>query len=138
MPEIVTKVVGGKISGGRQTMIDFLVKHEGKDIFVTFDVIGENKTLKQLNYYWAAVIKTVENDLGWERGSLHEYLKLKFNPIEQVDLLTGEVKVFGGSTKLMTKERYREYIHHCIVHLLEAGCHVPEPEEYFQKPREQK
>lgn len=138
MPEIVTKIVGGKISGGRQTMIDFLAKHEGKEVFITFNPIGEKKTRNQLNYYWAAVIKVVEDDLGWERGSLHEYLKLKFNPVEKVDLVTGEVTIFGGSTKLMSKERMREYIHHCVVHLAEAGIHVPEPEEYFQKLRELK
>lgn len=133
MGQVICHITNGKIASGRDYLVELLKEHEGGDVIISVDKFDEHRTRKQLNYYWSAMIKTVEDDLGWQRGSLHEHLKQKFLPIETHDLVTGELRIIGGSTRDLSKQEMRDYIMNCILYLGEAGIHVPEPSEYYKK-----
>lgn len=123
----------GKIVAGRDRMVDILNKYAGKEVLITVEKFGVKRTKRQLDYYWAAMIRPLEKDLGWEEGKLHEYLKIKHNPVEVNDLITGEAIVIGGSTKDMTAEEMSAYIDQCRMELEEHGFHIDTPEEYYEK-----
>jgi hypothetical protein len=125
----------GKIVRGRDRVAEVLAEYSDEEVLLTFEKIGDKITKKQLGFYWAAIIKPIEKELGWEQGTLHEYLKRKHNPKEQIDLVTGEIVIFGGSTQEMSKERMQEYIRDCILELEEFGFEVETPEHYFKRIR---
>ena len=97
-------------------------------------------TDNQRSYYWAAIVPAVKVWL-LEQGfneyrtnqQAHEYLKYKHNPVFVPDPETGEQVRWPGSTKRMTKQRYREYIDDILMDMAQKGVYIPEPENSEDK-----
>jgi hypothetical protein len=110
-----------------------ITKLEGyKALLVLSRVFGQ-KSRRQLGFYWAGVCKEAADYFGYAGGKeeMNRVLEKNCNPVEAVNQKTGEVTIYGGSSKDMDKEEYSSYISRCIIFLAEWGFTVKTPEEYY-------
>ena len=86
---------------------------------------------RQRGYYFACIVEPLAEAFGYFPAEMHEELKKRFNPVERVNKMTGELMVFGGSTKdfdTMQTEVYHEAIR--IWALSEYSILLMLPNEY--------
>ena len=107
---------------------------EGKRTLIIVSQIYGKKTRRQLGYYYAGVCTEAALHFGYEGGQkqMHEVLKQYCNPIEAINQKSGEVTIYGGSTKDMDKYEYSLYIDRCVMKLAEWGYVVKTPDEYYR------
>lgn len=129
---LICKVEHGKLKYDVELMRRYLLKYEGKEVWLTLERYQSGKSEAQRGYYFAAVVRGATEHFGWEYPELmHDWLKEKCNKIEVPDLKTGEVKMIAGSTVPLKKMDFAAYVDRCIRYLAECGYVVPTPEEYF-------
>jgi hypothetical protein len=88
---------------------------------------------RQRGYYFACIVQPLADAFGYFPDEMHEELKKKFNPVERVNRITGEVVVFGGSTKdfdTLQTEAYHESIR--VWALSEYSILLRLPNEYIE------
>lgn len=133
--QIISKAKNGAVSFNDDELKKFLLKNEGKEILVSFDVFGEKKSREQLAFFYAGVIGSLV-DLGWTKREAEIYLKQHCGECEQVpDPMTGEIRLILPSIADMNMKELSVFIDACIKHLGEQGVDVPQPESYWKSKR---
>jgi hypothetical protein len=69
------------------------------------------------------------NGMPMSIETAREALKLEFNPA-YVKNIKGESTVVPGSTAKLNKEKFREFVEHCIEYMERNGYEVPDSEQY--------
>lgn len=116
------EVKDGKIHLGehRERFYEFLAPLEGKSVELSIERIRVKRTNHQNRYYWAVVLKTFGDHLGYHPEELHEALKLRFLPRDPESAIV----VARSTTELNTKE-FSEYVDRIIQLAAEMGCYIP-------------
>jgi hypothetical protein len=86
------------------------------------------RTTKQNSFYWAVVIKTFAEYIGYENDELHEIFKQMFAGYEMRPFPGFKRKKMPKSTSGMSKEEFSLYLEKCIKFCAEHGCNFPAPE----------
>ena len=61
------------------------------------------RSARQNAWYWAVILPTIGAALGAHPADLHEYCKLRFNPVQDA------AGTFGGSTAAMDTAQFGAY-----------------------------
>ncbi len=89
------------------------------------------RSLNANSYYWSEVVTRIAEETGNDLGTVHEALKLKFNP---KSVRMGELLIIPGSTKEMDTFDFMQYIEKCIAYgSSELGITFMNPEEFKAK-----
>lgn len=133
--QLISKVKNGVLALDSDEYRKFLLKKEGRDILVSLDEFGEDKTKAQLGYLFGGIVGALE-DLGWSKKDAEIYLKQHCGECEQfVDPKTGEIKLLLPSIADMDKKELSIFIDECVRHLGEQGVEVPTPQDYWASKR---
>ena len=91
-------------------------------------------------YYFGVIVPHILlllRDMGYNefrtKEDAHLFCKYKFAPIEILDIDTGAITKVPGSTKKMTKERYRQFIDDILMFAAEHSYMIPEPPNTEEK-----
>jgi len=68
---------------------------------------NSRRSLAQNNLYWLW-LRMIEDSTGEDKNNLHEFLKRILNPVESK--INGVPMILGGSTALLNREQFREYL----------------------------
>jgi len=75
---------------------------------------GDKRSLQANAFYFGHICKTVSNETGHTVEEIHEFNKVKFNPVEKKIInpvtLETEIITVGGTTTKMTVKRFNELI----------------------------
>lgn len=87
---------------------------EGWQVEVTVKRLRATRSLEQNAYYWGVVVQLLSEHTGYTPEDIHELLKAKFIPkrlavCDGNGVIHGEF-VLGGSTRLMNKLEFGEYM----------------------------
>jgi len=105
-------------------------KFGDKGFWLSVNPVKKWHSDQQRSYYFGVVVKLLSEYTGDTMDEMHEILKRLF--------LSKKVERFGwavflcGSTKLLSKGEFAEYINKCIDLATEYGVVIPTPEEYYQ------
>lgn len=98
----------------RKRMNEDLRTFKNCDVTIIIKKRGK-RSLPQNAYYWGVVVKEIQlrmrelgNDVDCD--TVHEFLKLKFNPERVVVPETAEVIEMGKTTTELNKDEFTEYI----------------------------
>lgn len=89
-----------------------------EDCEIVLEVVKKTRTksTKQLGYYYAAVIPIIQKAVyevyqeTVTAEEVHDLMKKKFNALEIVNAQTGEIEVFGRSTKKLQTWQFEEFL----------------------------
>jgi len=82
-----------------------LLKHfAGKQVGVTVSEFRPQRSDKQRRYYWAVIVKTLADELGYTSDELHEVLKWKFLRLEAEPEHKRPFETVRSTTDLNTAE----------------------------------
>jgi hypothetical protein len=111
----------GKIQKGNlvvfnsQSMKDYIESLNDKSVLVYIKEKGNIRTLEANAYYWGYILAIIEDETGMDKYKLHEFFKLRFNPVwhQVFDPVTKrliEKRTVGGSTRKMSVKAFKKYI----------------------------
>lgn len=124
MKELITKVIDGEVTLS-------LPELEGERVLITVDRVPKRRSLKANRFYFGALVRAISDYTGMVAGEVHEIFKLKFNPREVPDPLTGEIKTIGGSTRSMSPQEFEEHIFKVQEVAERLGIKVLAPDKYW-------
>lgn len=131
MTQLISTIQDGALTLDSDEYRKFILKNEGREVLVSFDVFGSRKSREQLGYFFGGIIGTLE-DLGWTKREGEIYLKQHCGECEQfADPKTGEIKLLLPSIADMNMKELSVFIDACLKHLGEQGIEVPSPEQYW-------
>lgn len=116
----------------KQKLYEILKTRKGKQV-IQMKQYRKGRSLPQNKYYFRCIVKTLADAFGYFPDEMHEELKRKFNPVQRVNKLTGEIVLFGGSTKefdTLQAEAYYEAIRTWA--LTEYDILLPLPNEFLE------
>lgn len=126
MLTLTSQSKNGKITLPQNTL-DAVAKTFGDcEVEIIFSKKSENKTIRQLGYYFAGIVDGAANHWGWSKEDMHEHLKAVCNKKELIDM-NGEVSYIGASTRTLSKREYALFVNRCIQYLAEQGYDCGEP-----------
>lgn len=99
------------------------------EYFIAIDREKSKRSNSQNNYLWGVVYKIPADSLGWELDDMHEFCKLKFNPIHK-QIKDKEVIVPGSTTALNTIQ-FMDYVDKIKRFFAEYDIYIPDPNEYL-------
>ncbi len=102
--------------------LDFLEKHDGKNIVLDVSEEKPKRTLDQNALYWM-YLTHIEKETGSEARTMHELFKRKFLPPIHQELFGIKFKIPSSTTEL-SKAEFSEYLDK-IAQLTEIS--LPEP-----------
>lgn len=122
MSEIIREIKDGKLS---------VNVPDGKYL-ITIESVPKRRSLRALRFYWGAIVSLIAEHTGYTKEEVHELFKAKFNRKEIPDFETGEMIVFGGSTREMTTQEFSEFTAKAedVARYLEIR--IPSIEEYWE------
>jgi protein tyrosine phosphatase len=123
---------GRSLELGNDLLPVLLSKINTEKVLVSLQPMRDKATLAQRGYYFGGIVSAFAEEMGMHVEEVHEYLKLKCNPVQYVNPKTGEITIISGSTSKLNKHSYAQYIDRCIMELAEQGFLVLTPEEYFK------
>jgi len=98
------KVTNNKIILNDRTIFDEEIKKlNGKDIQIDIGAIKSDRSDRQNKYYWAVVVDTLSNELGYTPKEMHEILKYYFLS-KEMDFKGDKFMIGASTTDLNTKE----------------------------------
>ena len=101
----------------------FLSSMEGKDVDVIIRPHRKDRTIRQNNYYFVAVVGIPAQHFGYTTGEMHDALKLMFLPKNE----EGKPRTIRSTTTLSTVE-FSEYVERCRQWAAEQGLFIPDPQ----------
>jgi hypothetical protein len=138
----MNKIWHGEIKGGkllldeREKFGEFLgTRADGRYELILRpkpDVEKEESKANQYRYLFGVVYDVACNPYtgcGYYKEELHEEMKKMFNPVQKPDLVTGEMKIIGGTTQNMTVKERSEFIDKVRRKLAEMGYPTPDARE---------
>lgn len=111
--ELYGSIINGKLDiPNRKRLVEELRQAKDCEIVLTIKKRGKRSN-PQNSYYWSVIIPELKyrfRELGndVDDNTVHEFLKLKFNP-EKIVTLEGEVIEVGGSTTDLNKSEFSDY-----------------------------
>lgn len=134
--EIRTSVVNGHLKRNKNLIIDAINFYEGKDIVVTINKAGKQRSMPQNRYYWGCLIPLLQSGIKESWGEVytkeaaHELLKAKFLFYERVNEDTGEILRVPKSTTENTTSAQEDFHHEVRQFLFDwFGIDAPLPNE---------
>jgi hypothetical protein len=122
----------GQISNGGKLVLyepdllqSFLRKYAGKELELKLSSPKEPKTQEQLGYYFAHVVPTIAEHLGYDPVEMYGLLKSKYMP----SLLREDGTMPLGLSD-MTKDETAKFIKHCVGFGVELGSDITPPGAY--------
>lgn len=88
-------------------------RHKGRAVWVVVTRQQHLRTMPQNRYYHGVVVSEIAGFTGEERETIHEFLKAKFLPMRDVELLDGQRLAMPASTRLLNVEQFTAYIEEC-------------------------
>lgn len=116
---IISKVVDGKLTRNRKSLVNALSEHEGKEIVLTIERKRKKHSDNQRGYYFGVIVglirEAVFNEWGEKMDSneVHELLKTNCNYVEKINKETGEIIRVAGSIKQHTTSEQEDYHETC-------------------------
>jgi len=86
-----------------------VARNEGHRVWVSQTRQATARTLSQNSLYWVWCHELAEY-IGDSDKSVHEYLKTKFLPARDAELLDGKHLTLPPSTRLLTVDQFRNYM----------------------------
>jgi hypothetical protein len=123
-----------KVSGGKVT-IDVRAD-DGESVFVSVETVPKKRSLKANKYYFGAKVRQIAKITGMTVPSVHESLKVSFNPEQVPNLLTGQMMTIGGSTRDMTSEEFKVFSDKADEVLEFLNAQFPSQKEYWKRLEE--
>lgn len=102
--QIQTTVIGGRFKRNRNIVLEAIKSFEGKDLTITFEKVGKQRSNSQNAYYWGVLIPILQNCIKeswgeiWSKEKTHDFCKMQFNFIERLNESTGEIVRIPKST----------------------------------------
>lgn len=102
--QIQTTVIGGRFKRNRNIVLEAIKSFEGKDLTITFEKVGKQRSNSQNAYYWGVLIPILQNCIKeswgeiWSKEKTHDFCKMQFNFIERLNEATGEIVRIPKST----------------------------------------
>lgn len=91
-------------------------------------VAKSRRSLNQNSYYWGVVVKILSDETGNDPESIHEFIKLKFNP--KFVTVGNEQALIGGSTANLSTKDFEEKMEEIRAWAaIELNINIPEPNE---------
>ena len=121
-----------KNSQDKQSLFNYL-KELDSDYIVSVKKQRNNRSNMQNNYYWACIVQTLSEELGYFPNEIHDILRAKFlNEWEMLEINDKKIGInkIGSTATLDTKafEIYADQIR--IWALTELGIRLMMPNEY--------
>jgi len=110
----------------KNALFQFLVKLEGKSLWVEIQDAREKRSLDQNAWYWGVVLKTIAESVGHTENELHEIFKRMFLPPKTLEYRGREIKIPGTTTEL-SKGDFSEYIEKVRAEVSSLGIIIPDP-----------
>ena len=136
---INTKIVDGKISNNKESIIKIFKEFEGKNITISIQRQKTKRSNNQNKYLWGCIYPLIKQGFFETCGEVftidevHEIMKLKFNFIELTNESTGEVITAPKSTTKNTKFEQEQYHEQCRQFALEwFNITIPLPNEQIE------
>lgn len=112
--EAIGQAVGGTIRGiDKGGLAGWLRSIEGENVVLTLRKAGR-RTSKQNAYLWSVntmiAARLREDGHRFTPEQIHEMLKMKFAPVTVVIESTGEILTAGGSSKVMSRKEFGDYV----------------------------
>lgn len=106
---------------------DYLAKHNGKAVMVSFARPRTTRSLKQNAYLWGVVYTYIAAHTGHDAEDIHVILKDDFLPRKFVTIGNKEREIRKTTADLSPTE-FNEYIERCVAWAAqELGLHIPSP-----------
>lgn len=100
---------------------------DGKEVEIIVRELRNLRTLAMNRYYWAVVVETIAESLGYDRDKMHDILKTRYNS-ELVNFKGKEVWI-TKSTAGLTIEEFIKYVDRCKQFAAEEGILIPDVEK---------
>jgi hypothetical protein len=110
------KTQDGKLTiFNQQAMQNYIGLLGDKSVLVSVKEKGNIRSLEANAYYWGYILAIIEDETGMDKYKLHEFFKLRFNPVwhQVFDPVTKrliEKRTVGGSTRKMSVKAFKKYI----------------------------
>lgn len=92
----------------QRALFDFLLAHEGEELYAKLDKFKNVRSLSQ-NALYHAYLEIISNETGNEVDSLHKLFKGLLLPKKEITL-KGKTYILSGSTTELTKAEMIEYM----------------------------
>lgn len=86
-----------------------IARHKGRAVWVAVVRQSYQRTLPQNKLYWLW-IREIASYIGEDDNSVHEYLKAKFLPARDIELLDGQHMNLPPSTRRLGVEEFTTYM----------------------------
>ena len=125
----------GKVEKGKLTLAspekfkeDFR-QYEGETVYVSVRPFKPTRSSNQNRYYWAVIIKTLSEEIGYSSEEMHEILKQQFLITETKIIKDKEYKITKSTTALNTSE-FEDYLSKIRSWAsVDLGIFIPEPND---------
>jgi hypothetical protein len=130
--QLISKPVEGKILFPQKLLAEVTANFNGKQVIATFNEFNPKKTDQKRRLYYASIVAPMSEETGESKDKMHEDLKLACNPIEAINLRTGEVNMVGGSTKKFDGEEWDAFMERCRELAKYINVKLMTPSEYYE------
>ena len=132
MTQLISKPIEDKILFSQKLLREVTETFKGKQVIVTIEEFNPRKVDQKRRVYFASIVNPMSRETGESKDKMHEDLKLTCNPIETVNLRTGEAMVVGGSTKVFNAEKWDFYMSKCRDLAKYLNIRLMTPDEYYE------
>ena len=105
-------------------------KFGDKGFWIELKSVKEWHSDQQRSYYFGVVVDLLAKNSGDTKEDMHQILKRLF--LSRKEERFGRQILIAGSTRLLSKGEFAEYITKCINLATEFGVYIPSPEEYYK------
>jgi hypothetical protein len=131
MTQLISKPIEDKILFSQKLLREVTETFKGKQVIVTIEEFNPRKLDQKRRVYFASIVNPMSKETGESKDKMHEDLKLACNPIEAVNLRTGELVMVGGSTKKFNAEKWDSYMDRCRKLAKHINIRLMTPDEYY-------
>ena len=110
--------------------LEAIKKFGDKGVWLEVQPVKEWHSDQQRAYYFGVVVDLLAKNSGDTKDDMHQILKRLF--LGRVIERFNKKILIPGSTKLLSKGEFADYITKCINLATEFGVMIPTPEEYYQ------
>jgi hypothetical protein len=132
MVQLISRPIEDKILFSQKLLAEVTNKFKGKQVIVTIEEFSPKKVAQKRRVYFASIVNPMSKDIGHSKDDMHNDLKLACNPVEAVNLRTGEANMVGGSTKGFNAEQWDSYMDKCRQLAKHINIKLMTPDEYYE------
>ena len=132
MIQLISKPIEDKILFSQKLLREVVETFKGKQVIVTIEEFAPKKSAQKRRLYFASIVNPMRKEVGHSKDDMHNDLKLACNPVEAVNLRTGEATMVGGSTKGFNAEQWDSYMDRCRKLAKHINIKLMTPDEYYE------